>query len=160
MTPGNDIQALEASMPKSIDVRGYNVKKLPLGAYFKLVSRLNSIPKDFLRTAIVAWNDIDASEEAEAKIDNNVKFFDIALKLVSKFPEEVLNIASESCGVLPEDMEADRDLGLDGFADVLVAIWKVNDLENVYADLKKKLPEGMAKYLVKIQEVAESASTS
>jgi len=152
-TPGND-EALDAALPLERVVGNYAVQKLTLGAYFGLLRRLESVPRDALQVLAEAWNDTSPDSSAA---DNNARVADVMLKLISRMPDELMNIIVISCRLKTaslssrpfskSELENDRDLGLDGLVELLVTIWEINDLTTVFESIKKKLPETARNYL-------------
>jgi len=161
--------ALDAALPKERHVGKYVVEKLTIGAYFSLLRRLETVPRDALQVLAEAWNDTSPDSSAA---DNNARVADVMLKLISRMPDELLNIIVISCRVsidktfekhgqtprsfTKQELEDDRELGLDGLVELLVTIWEINDLTTVFESIKKKLPETARNYLRTLAKIGST----
>jgi len=142
-----------AVLPQETKVGNYTAKKLPLIGYVRLLSKLDSVPSTLLQSVGSTWQDINNKNSKE---DNNIKLLEILLKIVSKFPAEIIEIVALACDIEKEVIENDRDLGLDGLTDLLIAIYEVNNLQKVFTKLKKKLPEKARKYLAETMKAGKT----
>lgn len=158
---------LDAALPAERHVGKYVVEKLPLGAYFALIRRLEDVPQDLLASVAAAWQEIEPGKEAE---ENNRKIFDVILKVVARIPDEaaaflanclaVEEADGSRCRVTKDDLADDRDLGLDGFVELAVAVYEVNDLASVFDLVKKKLPERTRNYLQNLAKIGFTNSST
>lgn len=112
---------------KELLVHGYTVKKLPLGAYFSLLSKIEKIPANI---AFSLSSSGDSTEKVVAMIQ----------KICTVAPDMILDIISSATGETRQKIEEDRDLGIEGLVDLLLAIWEINELSKAFDSVKKKIP--------------------
>lgn len=112
-------------------VRGYNIQRLPLGAYFNLLRNIDKLPSTL-------------AFELSGGDSNSV--IAMVQKIAVIAPDIIIDIIASATGETKEKINNDRDLGIDGLVEVLVAIWDVNELTKQFESAKKKLP-AVSKYL-------------
>lgn len=151
--------SLDAALPQSKKIRNYEIKRLPLGAYFSLIRKLESLPSNFIATVAGVFSDMKAAENEEEREENNAKIIEVVAKLIAQLPDEILSIIAHACDVKKEVLENDRDLGIDGFTELAIGVWEVNDLGNVFCNIKKKLPESLRKYVDNLIKIGTTGST-
>ena len=72
--------------------------------------------------------------------DNTEKVVGMIQKICTVAPDMILDIIASATGETRQKIEEDRDLGIDGLVDLLLAIWKINELSNAFDRVKKKIP--------------------
>ena len=135
-----------------IKVRGYTVRKLPLGAYFALLRKLDNVPRELLGELASAWDDA-------GKGGGNAAVLEVVLKVAARFPDEVLSLVAQAIGVEKEELEKDRELGIDGLVELAEAVWQVNRIGEMLANAKKKLPPQVQEYLASLMKAGKTGST-
>lgn len=120
--------SLPLSVRKGEMVRGYEVRRLPLGEYLTALDALREAPAALMRACFPGE---DASQVltrlSHIGPDGLTKLLERAMAVV---PGEAVRLLSLLTGVSQEALLRDPDIGLDGLAEMLEAFWRLNGLEN------------------------------
>lgn len=109
-------------------VRGYEVKRLPLGEYLQVMEALREAPMTVMK---VCFPQMDADE-----ILNMLRTLDarrlteLLLRAMDAVPDEAVKLLSLLTGVPADALYADPAIGLDGAAELVEAFWRLNGMEN------------------------------
>jgi hypothetical protein len=109
-------------------VRGYSIRKLPLGKFFAAVEHLKSVPGDLLSVCFPG--------QTPGAILGELKEFDEAAlqralgNLLIAAPRQIIRVAAALIEADEAALLEDPDLGLDGLAELLDAWIEVNDIAN------------------------------
>ena len=119
------------SVKMSETVRGYEVKRLPLGDYLRAMEALRDMPQTVMR---VCFPEMDGAQmlQALAKIDAK-GLAELALRAMDVVPDEAIRLLSILTGVPEDAIFADPAIGLDGAAELAQAFWRLNGMENFTA---------------------------
>ena len=134
------------SVACSETVRGYEVKRLPLGEYLRVMEALREAPKTVMR---VCFPGMDAAGMLDAlrHIDAQ-SLADLLFRAMDAAPDEAIKVLGLMTGIPADVLYADPAIGLDGAAELAEAFWRLNGLENFIraaARLAAKLREIKAK---------------
>lgn len=116
------------SVKNSETVRGYEIRRLPLGEYLRVLEALREMPHTVMR---VCFPDMDA-----AGLLQMLKGIDaqgltaMLLQLLDVVPDEAVKLLSLLTGVPEDALYADPVIGLDGAAQMMEAFWRLNGIEN------------------------------
>ncbi len=141
----DDLSAL--SLPKERMVRGYAVRRLPLGEFLRAAHALETLPDDVLKAA---YPDKTAQEALQAlRALTPETALPVLGRAIAGASGALLGAASCLTGIPEERLLTDPDLGADGLMEALLAAWEVNDLGNftqavrrLAARLKSPRPTG------------------
>lgn len=120
--------SVQLSVEKGKIVRGYEVKRLPLGDYLRALDAVKKMPERVL-AACFPEMEPDAVLQALKKIDKamlNVLF----MRMMEVVPGEAIALLSVLTGVPEEALRSDPAIGLDGAAEMLEAFMEINGIEN------------------------------
>lgn len=123
---------IEKGLPKSkIVVIGDNekieIKKLPLGKYAQLMLALKNMP-----TSVMSELQAIDTTDNDATIQTLFGLFGQAWG-------QILEIISIGSGIDADRLENDEAIGLDGGVELLLAIYEVNNLDKVIAQVKNAI---------------------
>ncbi|MEG2531356.1 MAG: hypothetical protein RSA59_05910 [Raoultibacter sp.] len=117
------------SLPAQIRVRGYEIKRMPIGRFLAALQLLQDIP-DVLMQAIFPDGDMEKAL-AQLKQLNGIEMLKtLFLRVIVALPEQVLPIVAQLLDVPTEDILDDPAIGLDGIAEMIGAWAEVNGIEN------------------------------
>ena len=116
------------SVRQSETVRGYKIRRLPLGDYLRVLDTLKETPRTLLR-ACFPQEDAAQALEHLAHIDAQ-GLETLLLRAMTAVPAEAVRIVSLLTGVDEEALLGDPSVGLDGIAQMLEAFWRLNGLGN------------------------------
>lgn len=135
------------SIPMSETVRGYEIKRLPLGRYMQALEALRSAPEAVMQACFPG---MDA-----AQILTRLKTLDkdalmaLILRAMAVVPGEAVKLLSLLTGVPQATLLDDAAIGLDGALEMLEAFWRLNGIENFtqaaarmvaqFKDVRKKI---------------------
>ena len=116
------------SVKCSETVRGYEVKRLPLGEYLRVMEALREAPTTVMR---VCFPQMDMAQMLERlkRIDAN-GLTELILQAMDVVPDEAIKLISLISGIPADALYADPAIGLDGTAEILEAVWRLNGIEN------------------------------
>lgn len=125
MTIKNNAQR---SLRRSETVRGYTVRRLPLGEYLAALTAISELPATVLE-ACFDGADVTSALAQMKRLDTR-GMTEIMLRLLAVLPAEGVRVLSLLTGVPQEALLTDPTIGLDGAAEMLEAFWRLNGLEN------------------------------
>ena len=112
-------------------VRGYEVKRLPLGEYLQVLEALRDMPQTVMR---VCFPEMDAAQMLTALSRIDAKgLTGMLLRAMDVVPDEAVKLLSLLTGVPEDALFADPAIGLDGAAELVEAFWRLNGIENFIA---------------------------
>lgn len=109
-------------------VRGYAVKRLPLGEYLRALDALREAPETVLSAVFPGMEAMDVLSLLR-KIDKNA-LSGLMLNAMTVIPSEAVKLLSVLTGVPMDALMNDPQIGLDGAAEMLEAFWELNGIEN------------------------------
>lgn len=109
-------------------VRGYAVKRLPLGEYLRALDALREAPETVLSAVFPGMEAMDVLALLR-KIDKNA-ISGLMLNAMTVIPSEAVKLLSVLTGVPMDALLTDPQIGLDGAAEMLEAFWELNGIEN------------------------------
>ena len=112
------------SLKESEMVRGYEIRRLPLGEYLRAL--------DAPRTLLAAcFPGEDAAQVLAhlAHIDAD-GLGELMLRAMAVVPGEAVRLIAQLTGVPEEKLLGDPQIGLDGVAQMMEAFWRINGLGN------------------------------
>jgi len=116
------------SIPKTKDVRGYTLKKMPLGPMLDAIEGLQELPGDLFK---VCFPGMDAGEMLK-----QLKTFDADMltmmlgNALTIAPKHIVKIFAKLSGIPDEQLLEDPEIGFDGLAEMMAAWLEVNGIEN------------------------------
>ena len=116
------------SLPKSRTVRGYEIKRLPMGKYLEAMQLLRDIPGD-VAEACFPGETLDGVLARLKDIDLDM-LKGILGNVMMTIPAHVVRIAAALTQIDEERLLHDESIGLDGLVEILTAWVEVNGLGN------------------------------
>ncbi len=109
-------------------VRGYKVKRLPLGDYLRAMEAAKKMPERVVE-ACFPQMEPDTVLRALKKIDKAMLNV-LIMRLMEVVPAEAIALLSLLTGVPEEALMSDPGIGLDGAAEMVEAFMELNGIEN------------------------------
>jgi len=116
------------SIPGSRKVCGYEIKKMPIGAFLKATSKMQEIPGQLME-AVFPGEGLDQILARLKAIDKD-SLPDILVRAITALPEQIISLFADLCGIPEEELINDENIGIGGLANMIQAWIEVNDLEN------------------------------
>ena len=116
------------SLPKSRTVRGYEIRKMPIGAFLEACSLLEELPGTALRLLFPEKKEGDILAEL-AGLDKD-KLQELFLRALAVLPGEMVRLFARLSGVEEQALLEDARIGLDGLGEMAEAWLEVNGIEN------------------------------
>ena len=116
------------SAPDSRKVCGYEIKKMPIGAFLKASVKMQEIPAQ-LMDAVFPGEELGQVFTRFQSL-NKESFQDILIRAITALPMQIISLFSELSGIPEDALENDERIGLSGLAGMILAWIEVNDLEN------------------------------
>lgn len=116
------------SLPKSRTVRGYEIRKMPIGAFLEACSLLEDAPKTALRLLFPGKQEGDILTELAGL--TREKLQELFLRALAVLPGEMVRLFAKLSGVEEQALLEDARIGLDGLGEMAEAWLEVNGIEN------------------------------
>ena len=129
------------SLGKSKAVCGYEIKKMPLGAYLRALERLDGLPEDFLGRCF-------PGKSAQEILDGLTKLNEAMIAEAARAafvtaPEYAVHFVAELTGIEAETLLSDENIGLIGFMEIIQAFIEVNGHKNSTYGQPRKCPASL-----------------
>jgi len=119
-------KSVQMSVPASRVVCGYEIKKMPLGAYLRATEELRTLPVDFLGLVLPSQGGDGLIAALSAGQSEAVQA--VLAALLTAAPDAMLYLVSTLTGVDRGNLENDPNIGLTGIVEIINAWIEVNDL--------------------------------
>lgn len=116
------------SIPKSQTVRGYEIKRLPLGAYLDAIDRVQEFPAE-LAEQLSPDGTLGGLLGALAHVTPDT-LPDMVMRALRVAPRRIVGLLSCLTGIAETALLTDENLGLNGLAELASAWLEVNEIEN------------------------------
>lgn len=123
-----DQSGVKLSLPASEQVRGYTIRRLPLGEYLRAAQALSDSPKALL-DACFPGESASAAMARLRRIDAD-GLADLLARAMTAAPREAIRLVAALTGVPEDALMNDPGIGLDGAAQMMEAFWRLNGVEN------------------------------
>lgn len=120
--------SVSLSIPQSVMVRGYEVKRLPLGKYLQAIEAIREAPEGLLRACFPGKSTAQALE-ALKHIDAQM-LSALIMRAAGVVPREAIRLLALFTGIEEAQLMNDPDIGLDGAAELMEAFFTINQIEN------------------------------
>jgi len=124
---------MRKSLPKTVKVCGYEIKKMPMGAFLNALETIQTAPTKILN-AIWPGKTLDEVLFDLKHLDEQMLVQLITGALSTAAPM-LLSMLSELSGIPEEKLREDPNIGPAGIVEIIKTVWEVNDLKNVVAAL-------------------------
>ena len=116
------------SLPGVRKVRGYEIKRMPIGAYIAALEKLQNFPAE-AKEAVFPGMNADAILKQLKTIDTTT-IGQIAVKAFTALPKHASALISALTGISEDKLLNDPAIGLDGLVEIIDAWLEVNNIEN------------------------------
>jgi hypothetical protein len=122
------MNSIDVSLPRSVMVRGCEVRRMPLGRYLQAIRLLETFPRETAEK-LVPGGDIAGMLDALRTLDRG-KLIDLALKALAVVPAQMVALIAALTDIPQEKLLGDEQIGPDGLCEIVEAWLEVNDIEN------------------------------
>ena len=124
------VNSLDLSMPQSRTVRGYEIRRLPLGAFLQALKLVEEFPPRMMETV---FPDMTLPEILLAMSKNGTDMlWQTIVRAIMTVPEQTLKLVARLTQIPVKELNDDVNLGLDGLAEIADAWYEVNRIENFF----------------------------
>ena len=116
------------SLPGVRKVRGYEIKRMPIGAYITALEKLQNFPAEAM-DAVFPGMGADAILRQLKTIDTAM-IGQIAVRAFTALPKHASALVSAVTGIPEDKLLNDPAIGLDGLVEIIDAWLEVNNIEN------------------------------
>jgi len=122
------MNSIDVSLPRSVTVRGCEIRRMPLGKYLQAINMLERFPRE---TAAKLVPDGDVADVLDAlKTLDRQKLIDFALKALAVVPGQAAGLIAALTEIPEETLLNDERIGADGLMEIINAWLEVNAAEN------------------------------
>lgn len=122
------MNAIDRSLPRSVTVRGCEIRRMPLGKYLQAIRLLETFPRA-VAEKLTPGGDVADVLDALKTLDRG-KLIDLALKALAVVPEQAMQLIATLTDIPAERLLSDEQIGADGLMEILDAWLEVNAAEN------------------------------
>lgn len=129
-------KSLRMSAPRSYELHGVTIRKLPIGKYIQVLRALDDIPATVFETAFPEAGSVPDLIAALSAMDREgtVK---LLTRLMGVVPEQLCRLLSELLDIpLPLLLSPDDGLSLADLAEILEAFWIANDMTGFFETVR------------------------
>ena len=116
------------SLPKSRTVRGYEIRKMPIGAFLEACGVLEELPQTALRLLFPGKQEGDILTELAGLTREKLQA--LFLRAAAVLPGEMVRLFAKLRGIEEKALLEDPGIGLDGLGEMAEAWMEVNGIEN------------------------------
>lgn len=116
------------SLGKSATVRGYEIRRLPLGRYLEMIEMIKGMPQTLMQACFPGKSALEILMELK-RIDAAM-LGEIAVRAMAAAPAEAVRILAYCTGIDESMLLEDENIGLDGAAEMAEAVYEINQLGN------------------------------
>ena len=116
------------SLPQCRRVRGYEIKRMPIGAYIAALEQMQNFPAEAMAAVFPGMN-ADAIL-GQLKTIDTAMIGQIAVRAFSALPKHASTLVSALTGIPEDKLLNDPGIGLDGLVEIVDAWLEVNNIEN------------------------------
>ncbi|NLV57950.1 MAG: hypothetical protein GXY67_04205 [Clostridiales bacterium] len=120
--------SVSLSLPSARMVRGYEIRRMPLGAFLAAMEQLQGFPA-LLMEGLFPGQKVE-SIFAQLKACTGDMLVDLLARALTIAPGQVIRLAAGLTGIGENRLLEDGDIGLAGLTDILTAWLEVNEIEN------------------------------
>lgn len=121
-------KSIRASLPQVRRVRGYAIKRLPLGGYLQAIESVKDAPRELLQTLFPGQSAAEILDGLRTIRPDGVH--QLIAKAMTVAPGILLRLLSALTDIPEDRLRDDPDIGLDGLAEILQAFLEVNQVAN------------------------------
>jgi len=125
------MNSIDVSLPRSVTVRGCEVRRMPLGRYLQAIRLLETFPRETAEK-LVPDGDIAGVLEALRTPDRS-RLIDLALRALAVVPGQAVALIAALTDIPEDRLLNDEVIGADGLMEIAEAWLEVNDAENFWA---------------------------
>ena len=122
------MNSIDVSLPRSVTVRGYEVRRMPLGKYLQAIRMLETFPRAAAEK-LTPDGDLAGVLDTLRTLDRG-KLIDLALRALAVVPDQAMELIAALTDIPQERLINDEAIGADGLMEILDAWLTVNDTEN------------------------------
>lgn len=125
-------KSIHMSIPKSYELYGVTIRKLPIAKYIAVLREVNDLPSLLLGELFPEGSNLNDSLERLQNLDRSTTLALIG-RLLKVVPEEFCKILSQLLNIPEErllDVNCKNPLSLSELAEIIEAFWKVNDMSD------------------------------
>ena len=115
------------SLPKSRTVRGYEIRKMPIGAFLEACGVLEELPQTALRLLFPGKQEGDILTELAGLTREKLQA--LFLRAAAVLPREMVRLFAKLSGIEEKALLEDPRIGLDGLGEMAEAWMEVNGIE-------------------------------
>lgn len=117
---------VSVSVPSEVRVRGYVVKRMPLGRYLTAMQLLGTLPGELMEVCFPGQSIQDVIAALRGADGGTLAAW--LTKLLAVAPERLIGLLSALLDITEQELLDDAALGLDGLIDLVNAWIEVNNL--------------------------------
>ena len=120
--------AVTLSLPREKNVRGYTIRRMPIGQFLTALQTLRELPGEMLDTLLPGLTPKTMLSRFKGLTVEEMK--EMAVRLVTVLPGYGISLLSRLMGVEEGDLLRDEMIGLDGLMEMLESWMELNGIEN------------------------------
>lgn len=120
--------AVSLSLPREKTIRGYTIRRMPIGQFLTALQTLRELPGEALNILLPGLTPQTMLSRVKELTAEELK--EMAARLLTVLPGYGVSLLSRLMGVEESDLLRDERIGLDGLMEMLEAWMELNGIEN------------------------------
>ena len=116
------------SLGKSKEVRGHTIRRLPLGAYLEMIEMVKEMPQKLIEACFPGMSAVQIL--VQLKTIDAAMLSEIAVRAMTAAPAQAVRLLSHCTGIDEKILLEDTNIGLDGAAEMVEAVYELNHIGN------------------------------
>lgn len=116
------------SLPETRKVRGYIIRRMPIGKYLEAMNTLQDMPEQLLRALFPDMGLMELLANLKTMDADGLQ--QLVGRALAVAPEYIVKLIASLAGIDPLDMLEDERIGLSGLMEIVTAWLEVNEIEN------------------------------
>lgn len=129
--------SVNLSLSQNRKVRGYEIKRMPIGAYLTALEELKNFPQQALELLFPEMG-LDEILDKLKTVDTAL-IGQLMLRAMASLPQYGVALVAKLTGIPEERLLTDEGIGLDGLAEIVEAWLEVNQIENFILAVRRVL---------------------
>lgn len=120
--------AVSLSLPREKTIRGYSIRRMPIGQFLTALQTLRELPGEVMDTLLPGLTPKTMLSRIKGLTAEELK--EMAVRLLTVLPGYGISLLARLMGVEEGDLLRDEMIGLDGLMEMLEAWLELNGIEN------------------------------
>lgn len=134
--------SIALSIAQSKIVRGYEIRRLPLGKYLEMLERVRTLPAEIMTACFPGKDTMQVLTMLKTVTPDGLNA--LLLNLIATVPSIAVDLLALLTGIDAKALREDENIGLDGVTEMIQAFFELNGIENFMKAAREILSKARA----------------